>query len=261
MVPQKKIYRKKISVAIDILSEISEKMIADRDKVIKLLKEKYEEYRISPFRGIAQPEDLYDKEMATLYVVGKYGMGLDEDYPEIFERVFEKEKKYEAFINAIIPEQGNGDSRARLLEKLGSSELSSNDVARILRIVFTKVIFGFAQDDELLNLMNKIEKFFPENAKDVRNFKRFFIGFKLAEMIATGEIRSRVEKEAMKQALVLKLGSGKTAPDDKYVSVIARKVFKVPGEKIEKLLSLGESGEESRKSRGEEVATDKKADG
>ncbi|MEM3284890.1 MAG: DUF2192 domain-containing protein, partial [Fervidicoccaceae archaeon] len=99
MVPQKKIYRKKISVAIDILSEISEKMIADRDKVIKLLKEKYEEYRISPFRGIAQPEDLYDKEMATLYVVGKYGMGLDEDYPEIFERVFEKEKKYEAFIN------------------------------------------------------------------------------------------------------------------------------------------------------------------
>ncbi|MGC9114713.1 MAG: DUF2192 domain-containing protein [Fervidicoccaceae archaeon] len=244
MSTQKGVYRKKISVSIDILSEIVEKGIVERDEVVKILREKYEEYRITPFRGIAQPEDLYDKEMATLYVIGKYGMGLDEDYPDFFGKIFEREKRYEDFVKEILSDKTDEERKASALEKLNTEILTSNDVARILRVVFTKVIFGFSDESGLFKLMEEIEKLFPDNAKDVRNFKRFYIGFKLAEMITIGEVRNRWEKEAMKQALVLKMGSGKLAPDDKYIAVIARKVFKVPKEKIQKILSIGETKKE-----------------
>jgi len=241
---QKGVYRKKVSVAIDVLSEIAERGLSDRGEVVDLLKRKYEELRISPFRGIAQPEDLYDKEMATLYVIGKYGMGIDEDYPELFSSLFDREIKYEEFAREILSNDDDATKKSRALEKLGTDVLTSNDVARILRVEFTKVVFGFSSEDELLRLMSEIERIFPENAKDVRNFKKFYIGFKLAEMITTGEVRNRLEKEAMKQAMVLKLGSGKLAPDDRYIATIARRVFKVPREKIERILSLGEARHE-----------------
>jgi hypothetical protein len=51
-------------------------------------------------------------------------------------------------------------------------------------------------------------------------------------MIATGEIRSKVDKEARKQALNLKMGLGKVMPDDAYIYNIARNVFKVPKQKL-----------------------------
>ena len=256
---QKGVYRKKISVAIEILSDVFDRGILDREKVIEILKEKYDEYRISPFRGLAQPEDLFDKEMATLYVLGKYGMGINEDYPELFGRIFEKENKYESFIDAVLLGENDEQKRRELaLEKLGSPSLASNDVARILRIMFTKVVFSFSTEDDLVNLMNQMERIFPENEKDIKSFKRFYIGFKLAEMLTTGEIRSRVEKEAMKQALVLKMGSDKLAPDDRYVATIARKVFKVPPEKLERILNVRRERGETKKREEEPGEAEKK---
>lgn len=247
MAAQKSVYKKKISVSIDVLSEIADRGISERDEVIKILKEKYDEYRVSPFRGIAQPEDLFDKEMATLYVIGKYGMGINEDYPELFKKVFEREEKYEEFINEILSDKDDDAKKAGALEKLGTEALTSNDVARILRVVFTKLVFGFSSEDELVKIMAEMERLFPENAKDVKSFKKFYIGFRLAEMITTGEVRNRMEKEAMKQALVLKMGSGKIAPDDRYIAVIARRVFKVPKDKLERILSVGETKKEAER--------------
>jgi len=39
-----------------------------------------------------------------------------------------------------------------------------------------------------------------------KSFGRFFVAFKLAEMIASNEIRDRLSLEAMKKALHIKLG-------------------------------------------------------
>lgn len=236
MSKQKAVYRKKISVAIDLLSEITVKEDIERDEVVKLLKQKYEEMRLSPFRGIAQPSDIYDKEMTTLYVIGKYGMDLMNDFPEVFEKVFFKETEYEKVLNILTSNEETSAKREKIIRILGR-EPTSNDIARILRILFTKTILGFSEEGELVKAFAEVLKTFPENQKDVYNFGRFYIGFKIAEMITTGEIKSKVEKEAVKQAMNITLNMGKNMPDDRYIYIIAKKVFKVPDEKLERILS------------------------
>ncbi|MBE9390745.1 DUF2192 domain-containing protein [Fervidicoccus fontis] len=237
----KKVYRKKVSVAIDVLSEALERGEISREEMAELLRKKYRENKISPFRGIALPSDIYDKELATLYVIGKYGMGVMYDYPEFFESVFSKEMEYERAIE-VLSSDASDEEKRKIVSGIFGGIPSSNDVARMLRIAFTKVIFGFAEEKELLDLFSAIKRALPECEKDVSNFARFYIGFKIAEKITIGEIKSRVEKEATKQAMNLSVNLGMNMPDDKYIYVIARKVFKVPEEILERVLSVKERG-------------------
>ncbi len=228
---RKPIYRKKVTIAIDVLGNITEKEDVKREDVVETLRQAYEETRLSPFRGVAFPEDIYDKEMATLYIIGKYGMGIDQDFPELFEKVFSKEKKYEQAIETIFSDEEPEKKREKIIEILGE-EPTSNELARIFRVLFTKAILGFDEEEKLIEALHQALQIFPEHDKDIHKYARFYIGFKLAEMIATGEIRSKMEKEARKQALNLKVGLGKTMPDDNYIYTIARQVFKVPKQKL-----------------------------
>ena len=234
----KRVYRKKVSVAIDLLASILEDGITDREKVRELLRERYEETRLSPFRGIALPEDIYDKEMATLYVVGKYGMGLDQDYPEQFEKVFDREARYERALEVLLGDESVEAKREKITALLG--EVNSNELSRMFRLLFTRIVLGFAEEGDLFKALRTAREVFPEHEKDVLKYARFYIGFRLAEKIATGEIRSKLAKEAEKQALNLSIGLGKTMPDDSYIYNIARSVFKVPREKLESILNVNE---------------------
>jgi len=234
----KRVYRKKVSVAIDLLASILEDGIEDRERVRELLRERYEETRLSPFRGIAFPEDIYDKEMATLYVVGKYGMGLDQDFPREFERIFEREVRYERALEALLGPGSVEEKRERIKGLLG--EVNSNELSRMFRLLFTRIVLGFEEEDRLFQALRAAREVFPEHERDVMKYARFYIGFRLAEKIATGEIRSKLAKEAEKQALNLSIGLGKTMPDDSYIYNIARSVFKVPREKLEAILNVNE---------------------
>ncbi len=241
---KRNVYKKKIATAIDVLGEITGQENIDREEVVQQLREAYEKIKLSPFRGSAFPEDIYDKEMATLYIVGKYGMGIEEDFPELFEKVFEREKKYEECIEELLSERTAEEKRDRITKILGGTP-DSNELARILRLVFTKIILGFEDEEKLVKALHEAIKVFPELENDAKKYARFYIGFKLAEMIAVGEIRSKMDKELRKQALNLKMGLGKVMPDDRYIYGIARNVFKVPREKLAPIL------QPRRKKRGE----------
>jgi len=68
-------HKNRIQAAVTILSELTKQLDSiDRAKAVSVLKSMYESRKIQPIRGKSQPPDLYDKEMATLYVIGKYGL-------------------------------------------------------------------------------------------------------------------------------------------------------------------------------------------
>ncbi|MEM4718271.1 MAG: DUF2192 domain-containing protein, partial [Desulfurococcaceae archaeon] len=78
-------HKTRIQVAIAILSELVKSINQiDRSKAIEILKETYASRRLQPIKGKTTPQDIYDKEMSTLYVIGKYGLRLDSEYPELF---------------------------------------------------------------------------------------------------------------------------------------------------------------------------------
>jgi hypothetical protein len=251
MVERKRVYRKKITVAIDLLGNITGDEELDRESAVAALKDSYERTRLSPFRGSAFPEDIYDKEMATLYIVGKYGMGIDNDFPEVFEKIFGKEKAYEEALETLLS-AAEPDEKRKKIENLLGREPDSNEIARILRILFTKIVLGFDDEERIVSALHEAIKVFPEHENDIKKYARFYIGFRIAEMIATGQIRSKVDKEARKQALNLKMGLGKVMPDDTYIYNIARNVFKVPRQKLMGILQprrrqRSETGKGSRR--------------
>ncbi len=233
-------FRKRIKVIIDILGDMVNRRDVTREQLVEIVKEVYAREKIQPIRGKAQPPDLYDKELASLYVVGKYGLGLDIDYPDFFNKLFYKEELFDKAVESIL----NGDyssARSIVLELSPQHVIDSNTVARMLRIAFTKTILGFMDEKEFITLLQKTIEVFPEEERTIRNYVRFYVAHKIAEAIYRGIIRDRVTKEAYKQAFAAKIGFPKTLPSDEYISVIAREVYRIPKHVLEKVLSMKQS--------------------
>lgn len=215
-----------------------------RERAIELLKAEYSKLKVSPIKGSAEPKDLYDKELTSLYVIGKYGMGLDSQYPEQFDSLFNLEVKLEQAASLLT--SGDPSARVKVTALLGG--LDGNLVARMLRIGLTKVYLGYADDSYMKELSDAITGAFPEMADDVNRFLKFYSAFKVAMAIEQGSVRDRMTKEAMKEAVAIQLGRGKaTLPSDLYIVKIARDVFKVPGKVLWQVFgSIAEKVRESR---------------
>ena len=238
------VYRKRVTVAVDLIGEALEEEW-DRERLKKELSKRYEEEGISPLRGLALPIDILDKELSTLYVVSKYGLGIEDETSHLFEY----EEKLERAAELLL-EKG-AESREEVRKLLGG--VDSNTLSRAFRVVFTAVVLGFRPEEELIRLLHRAKEAFPEEEKTVKKYSRFYIAFRVAEAIAKGEVNSKVDKEALKQSLALRLGLPKILPDDEYVYVIAKEVFGVDEEKLQRILKLKRG--ERRKERG--VAVDR----
>jgi hypothetical protein len=234
--------KRRISILMDVWNKVLELWeesggSLSRGDVVKILRDVYEKESVKPLKGASNPSDLYDKELISLYVVGKHGMGLEEQYPELFDRIFGDEVKFESIIDIVLREPAD-----RAVEKVKTilGDLSDNTLARILRLKMTEVFFGFSSNESFVNLIKVFSKAFPHKARTFENYIRFYIAFKVAEAIARGEVRDRISKEALKHALAIELGLNdkRKLPDDNYISKIALEVFNVPLRSLTGILSI-----------------------
>jgi len=232
-------YKRKISLLVKLLGELvtSEENVS-REVVVEKLRKLYEKNNIEPFRGKAKPQDLYDKEMASLYIVGKYGLRLHEEFPELFNKIFYKEQLYEKIMNLFLREDVDNSTVRNLVLGLLGGEFDSNTLARVMRIALTGSILGFMEEDIVFKLLKRILEVFPEHEPTVRKYIRFYIAFKVAEKIAKRTIRDRITKELHKQALGFNAPIQKSIPDDEYIYSIAKEVFHVPEHILKNVLSI-----------------------
>ncbi len=231
-------YKKRIQVGVEILSEAFRSPGLTRDKLVAMVKRMYGRTRLSPLRGKAFPPDIYDKELATLYVIARYGLGLDHDYPEQFEKLFYREIAYEKAIESVMG--GRYEEARRILEEQNPGRvIDSNTLARMLRVAFTKLVLGFMDQEEFHTLLKKTKEAFPEEERTVRSYARFYIAYRIAEKIYRGEIRDRISKELAKQGIAAQIGFPKTVPGDDYIWIIAREVFNIPEHILQKILKTG----------------------
>jgi len=197
----------------------------------------YSRRKIEPLRGKARPPDLFDKELSSLYFIGRYGLGLFEEYLEIFNGPLDYELKIDNIVKQL-KEQG--------LEKLSLrnilGDIKKEQLIKVLRVPFTGVILGFLSEEVFTKFLKKILTEYPEYEQTIRNYKKFYIAFRVAEAIAKGEIRNKLMKEALKRAIAVRVEAAKNLPSDKYIYTIAFEVFKVPPKILKKVLSIQESG-------------------
>lgn len=237
------IYAVKLKIASTILNKVVKREDLSRTQLVRILRMFYKKYKVKPFKGKANPQDLYDKELTTLYIIGKYGLKLDQEYPDFFENVFYVEYTLDKCVQMIM--DNNYEKARELLKTISPSNVvDSNMIARLLRIPFTKLVFGFIDEESFAKTLIKTREAFPEEEASVRNYVKFYIAFRIAEAISKGLVREPGLKEALKKSIGIRLGFPKILPSDSYIAVVAKEVFGVKDSVLKKVLvRVGDSAE------------------
>ncbi len=238
MKKQRNVHKARIEAAMEIISRILREKITERKRVVKLVEEVYRSKALQPIRGKAWPHDIWDKEVATVYVVAKYALNIHEEEPSIFHKVFSVEEALEEVADTILDTSRPREEKVRMVKFLLGGSLDSNTFARVFRVVATAVLLGFRSENDIEKLLKLTAQLFPEQSETARKYARYYIALRTAEAIARGVIRDRIAKEAFKQALAARIGLEKIIPDDEYIGYIAKTLFSLPEKKLRNVLSL-----------------------
>ena len=227
---RKDLYKDRIEACIEIWSKLLNGEIESRDEVRSLLEKYYQERMIEPIRGKTKI-DIFDKELITLYIVGKYGLGVSDEL-SIVQKIFNLEEKCESTFFRIL----NGDNVKEVFKEVFGTEKESWIIFRVLRFGLTLMLLGFLSEEEFLSVFSRIVEAYTDLKDRFRGFARFFIALRLGEAIASGRVKDSLEKEAFKHTLCLKVGFPKSAPSDELVYDMTRSIFKVRESRLRQIL-------------------------
>ncbi|MEZ0289636.1 MAG: DUF2192 domain-containing protein [Sulfolobales archaeon] len=216
--------RKRLKVLVDVWSVLLEKRDISREELIEILKREYERNNVEPFRGVSKAQDLYEKDLIALYLVGVYGLGLREEISEILERVLDQEVRYERASEILLSDNSVDEMRNEIIKLLNKTPDSAL-LSKIFRVEILKHYFGFIEEDRMKKMLRNMWKAFPEEEATVRRLSKFYIAYKVAEAIMKGEIRDWTTKEIFKQAIAVELGGIRGIPDDEYIAKISSILF------------------------------------
>jgi len=236
--------RRRIKVLVDTWGEIMLRSGEglSRGGIVEILRENYKRSGVEPLRGAANPSDIYEKDLITLYVIGVEGLGIESEIPKPVLEQFEPERKYLRALEIIFSQEQEG-LREKLVELFGHS-LDSSTISKIFRAELIRYYYGFKQRDDMPKIISILSRKFPEEEKTFKRLTKFYIAIKVAEAIIRGDVRDWATKEALKQAIAVELGSPKALPDDGYISKIMQTVFGVKPSKYGKILRLDERNRE-----------------
>lgn len=227
----KRVHRERVEACLELISQALRGEVCTREEAVGDLERIYGERGVEPIRGWTKI-NIFDKEMCTVYVVARYGLGLDVDeHRDLYEQLLNLELRSDRAAERLKKE----DSPEAVYEEVG--EESENVIFRIARLEATAALLGFKQDEDVALLLRRLSELYPKLQAKVAGFKRFYVAFKVAQSIAEGAVRSRIEKEALKHALCLKLDASRAAPSDEFIREIAVNVLKLDERAVGPVLS------------------------
>jgi len=235
--------RRRIEALTTVWSIIVSKPELKREEVVEILKSVYRSMGVEPIRGAGNPPDLYDKELSSLYVIGKWGLGIDKDLrEEVFKDVFSMEIQFELMWGALRKANSKEEFCRELKEVC--SKLDEGMAARFLRFAFTLYYFGFIKFEELTSILKKLYSFFDSLQDTVRRFTKFVIAYEIGLKIASGKLKTALELNMEKNVLALNIGIPKAVPSTGYIIEVSKHFFTLPSN-VTKNLIRAESKKES----------------
>ncbi|ACB39840.1 DUF2192 domain-containing protein [Pyrobaculum neutrophilum] len=236
----KQLHRDRIEAALHLLERVLSGAVTSRSALVAELQELYSRRGLEPFRGLSR-EGVYDKEVATVYLVGVYGAGVIA--PGDFDNVFYIENKsmeavelIRSIAEVVAPEQRDA-LRGKTEEIKGKSV--EDRVFRVLRLVFTGAVLGYYPEMFLVKALRTYEAVYPELSERLVNYAAFYSAYKIAEDIAAGRIRTPEDLKIQKYSYCLKLGFQKCKPSDKLIAEVASAIYRVNKSVLAKLFAKG----------------------
>ena len=213
---------------IELMSKVLSGEIKTRDELIASLIELYEARKLSP---ISKHEGAR-KELLAVYLTGIRGLGLvEEDFHEDFKRIFEEEIKAEQAYREIA----SGSSIKEVLAKY-FGEVDKSKLFDILRVHVYDYVLDFKDDlAEFTKIYHQALQEFPECARELKSFIKHYISVRVAKEIALRKIKNPLEKEALKNALKIRLDV-KYAPPDDLVYDRAKRIFMLSDRVLARIL-------------------------
>jgi len=214
-----------VKAYVNALSDLISSDNPSRELAIQLVKKYLESANVEPFRGASKPEDIYEKEMISLYVVATRGLGINSEFKELMSKVFSKELTYEDTYLLLSRDVPPEIIREEIQALVGSVDESY--ITRVLRYALILYHLDFESFESVIKVLKKAYQAFPEFSDAIRRFAKFVISVKLAEEISQGMIKNKIEKEIRKQLISLEIGLPKTTPSDDYVMKVAKVTYEV----------------------------------
>ncbi|MEM1526184.1 MAG: DUF2192 domain-containing protein [Ignisphaera sp.] len=219
--------RKRVIALVNAWSRIVKENITSREQVKEVLQRCYEELDVEPIRGSSSSPDLYDKDIVSLYIVGKWGLGIDKDLSrEIFKNIFNLEIVIEKIVDKI-QKSSSYEELCKEDSKLCES-LDDKLVARILRYMFTLYYFGFIDRTIFAQFMRKAYLVLKPMEDTIKRFAKFVIAYEVGKKMVENEIKSKIELNMEKNAVALDLGIPNALPSIGYILEVTKHFFEIP---------------------------------
>jgi len=235
----RQLYKDRIEVAVDLWDKILRGQITSRTQLEEQLYIMYKQRGIEPFRGFSKIR-IYDKEIATVYVVGRYGLGFGDDIINATKHIFNVEyrcdKAYTLLKNNGF--QNISEIKYEVRELIDSNILGlglEDRVFRFMRYVFTGTILEFFEEQEFIKTYNVLKEIFSELGDKLIRYVKFYVAFKVAELIALGQVKDPIEKKIFKYAQCVRINVPMCSPSDALIREVALRVYKVPKKVLDKL--------------------------
>jgi len=236
----KQLHKDRIEAALTLLERVLTGAVTSRSALVAELQTLYGEKGIEPFRGLSK-EGVYDKEIATVYLVGIYGAAVlsPGEYDDIF---YIENKAMEAIeivksVTEVVPPETKEMLMKKTEEVKGKS--TEDKVFRVLRLVFTGVVLGYHPEILMVKSIKTYETAYPSLSERLVNYAAFYSAYKIAEEIALGRIRSPEDLKIQKYTYCLKLGFQKCKPSDRLIAEVASSIYKVNKALLAKLFAKG----------------------
>ncbi len=237
----RQLYKSRIEAATEIWSKIMRNEVSTRNQLEELVYIVYKQRGIEPFRGLSKVR-IYDKEIATIYIVGKYGLGiLDGELTNALKNLFNVEIACDEAYNFLkvrsfqLSDNNDTEQFRSMVNNEVLGPRTEERGFRLLRYVFTGTIMRFFPEEDFVGTYRALSTAFPDLAGRFMNYVRFYVAFRVAEDIALGSIKRVEEKKIMKYTHCLRLNLTKCAPHDKLIREIALRVYRVPRRTLDRL--------------------------
>lgn len=218
---------------VNALSDLISSDNPSRELAIQLVKKYLESVNVEPFRGASKPEDIYEKEMISLYVIATRGLGINSEFRELMSKVFNKELTYEDTYLLLSRDAPPEIIREEIRALVGN--IDESYITRVLRYALILYHLDFESFENVIRVLKKAYQAFPEFSDAVRRFTKFVISVKLAEEISQGIIKNKIEKEIRKQLISLEIGLPKSTPSDDYVMKVAKVTYEISDTLLSKI--------------------------
>ncbi|MEM2284333.1 MAG: DUF2192 domain-containing protein [Zestosphaera sp.] len=225
--------RRRVKAYVNALSDLISSDNPSRELAIQLVKKYLESVNVEPFRGASKPEDIYEKEMISLYVIATRGLGINNEFRELMSKVFNKELTYEDTYLLLSRDTPPEIIREEIRALVGN--IDESYITRVLRYALILYHLDFESFENVIRVLKKAYQAFPEFSDAVRRFTKFVISVKLAEEISQGIIKNKIEKEIRKQLISLEIGLPKSTPSDDYVMKVAKVTYEISDTLLSKI--------------------------